>query len=297
MIGWVYLPLLLSLPVPAVVGTAAFRVAPAVAAWVAVATAAVAATASTICLALLALTLCDDLPPLRVLDDRPELGLPKPVPGWVALAAALVLCAGLLRLTALLRSRRRMLRELRAVGEPAYGMVVADWGRPYAIAVPGRPGHVLVTSGMLRLLDDGERRVLFAHEQSHLSRRHHRLVVIVAWSAAMNPLLIPLRTMVALLVERWADEDAADAVGDRRLVAATVVKASLATVGGPGSVLGLHGASTTRRVSALVSPVSPSRGSRLVGVLVFAALLLTVTTVATVEFVEIARVWLTHPAR
>jgi hypothetical protein len=108
-------------------------------------------------------------------------------------------------------------QRLRAAGTPKNGLVVADWSTPLAVAVPGRPGHLLVTSGMLRLLDADQRRVLFAHENAHLNHRHHRLVTLTACAAAVNPLLIPVRAAVAYLVERWADEDAAAVTdADRR---------------------------------------------------------------------------------
>jgi hypothetical protein len=46
----------------------------------------------------------------------------------------------------------------------AAGLVVADWEAP--LAVPGRPGHVLVTRGMLRLIEPAERRAVFAHKRT-----------------------------------------------------------------------------------------------------------------------------------
>lgn len=107
--------------------------------------------------------------------------------------------------------------------------MIADWSTPMAVAVPGRPGHLLVTTGILGALDADERRVLFAHEQAHLSRHHHRLVTVAGMAAAVNPLLIPVREAVAYLVERWADEEAADIVGDRGLTARAVARAALAS--------------------------------------------------------------------
>ncbi|MBV1853696.1 M56 family metallopeptidase [Catellatospora tritici] len=295
---WVYLPLLLSGMVPWLVRWTATRVSPATAVRTAAAAAAAAAGTWVCCLALLALTFCDDLPPLSAFDRRPDLGLPKPVPDVVALAAAAALAVGLARLVREVVRRRRVLRELRGAGRPNGGLVVADWTEPFAVAVPGRPGrsgHLLVTSGMLRLLDAQERRVLFAHEQSHLRRRHHHWVAVAVWSAALSPLLKPLSAQVAHATERWADEDAAIQVGDRHLVARAVAKASLA--GGVRRLepaMALHGSGAVARVRALQQPCRQSRLWAVAGVVGWCALLLGATAVALAEFGDVARAWLTQ---
>ncbi|WP_155370933.1 M56 family metallopeptidase [Catellatospora vulcania] len=290
---WVYLPLLLSALLPYVARFMAGRVAPSAAARTVTAAAAAAASGFVCCLSLLALTLFDDLPPLWEFDDRPELGLPKPVPGLVAMIAALVLGTGVVRLVRDIRIRRRVLRELRDVGSPHAGMVVADWAEPFAVAVPGRPGHILVTSGMLRVLSPGEQRVLFAHENAHLRRRHHRWVAVASWSAALNPLLAPMAVLVGHLVERWADEDAAAMVGDRQLVAQAVAKASLA--GRRKQVapaMGMSGSGAVERVMAMQCPRQPSRWQAVAGVTLLCLMLLAATAVAVVEFAGVARAWL-----
>ncbi|GAA1360650.1 hypothetical protein GCM10009661_04800 [Catellatospora chokoriensis] len=290
---WVYLPLLLSALLPYVARFMAGRVAPAAAARTVTVAATAAASGFVCCLTLLALTLFDDLPPLWEFDDRPELGLPKPVPGLVALAAALVLMTGAVRLVRDVRIRRRVLRELRDAGRPRAGLVVADWAEPFAVAVPGRPGHILVTSGMLRVLSPGEQRVLFAHENSHLRRRHHRWVTAASWSAAVNPLLAPMAVLVGHLVERWADEEAAAVVGDRQLVAQAVAKASLA--GRRKQVapaMGMSGSGAVERVMALQRPGQRSRWQAVAGVTVLCLMLLAATALAAVEFAGVAQAWL-----
>jgi len=142
-------------------------------------------------------------------------------------------------------------------------LVVLPTDRPTAYAVPGRPGHIVVSAGMLRVLDAGERRVLLAHERSHLRRGHHRYLWVAGISAAVFPVLRPLRTRVRFAVERWADEDAASEVGDRRLVARTIFRASLAE-SGPAPALGLAGLGVRARVEALLD--RPDTASALHGV-------------------------------
>jgi Zn-dependent protease with chaperone function len=289
----IYLPLLLALPLTLTAGRLAAGGTPGLIARGLTGSAFVAAVSSTWSLVLLALTLLDDLPPLAALDDHPTLELPEPVPGPVALIAALLLAWGVLRLARDIHLRTSTHRRLRAAGTPQDGLVVADWSAPLAVAVPGRPGHLLVTSGILRLLDTDERRVLFAHEHAHLAHRHHRLVALTAAAAALNPLLIPVRTAVAYLVERWADEDAAAVVGDRELTAKAVARAALATVDpGPKAALGMHGGTVVNRVRALIAPSPAPRRGRLLAPSLLAVGCLAATSVATIEFVALARAWL-----
>ena len=290
----IYLPLLLGLPLGRSARWIAGRGRPATAARCLTVVSVIAAVCSTWSLVLLALTLLDDVPPLAALDDNPALGLPEPVPGPVALAAGLLLLAAARRLLADLRRRIGTVRRLRAAGRPADGLVVADWSAPMAVAVPGRAGgagHLLVTTGMLRLLDAAERRVVFAHERAHLRHRHHALVTAAAAAAAVNPLLIGVREAVAFLVERWADEEAAAAVGDRDLTAQAVARAALAT-SGPTAALGIGGGAAVHRVLALGRPAPPHRRRRLLGPVTLAAGFVAAMAVATVEFVALARAWL-----
>ena len=167
------------------------------------------------------------------------------VPAVLALAAmtgALVTACGRAR-----RSRAR----LRSPGE----LLVVDDGRPDAYAVPGRPGHIVVTAGMLRLLEPAEREVLLAHERSHLRHGHHRYLAVAALATAVVPVLGFITRRLRLAVERWADEDAAAAVEDRELVARTIIRAALATrdlEARPALALGRVG--VPARVEALLNP-------------------------------------------
>ena len=150
-----------------------------------------------------------------------------------------------------LRVAAREARELPGDGTLA---VVAD-DRADAYAVPGR---VVVSTGMLAALDPAGRRVLFAHEFAHLTGRHHVFRGLVRVASAANPLLWPLRPALWYATERWADENAATAVGDRVATARVIGAVALAYspparmgIGGPGPV--------PRRVAALLRP-PPRRG-------------------------------------
>ena len=124
-----------------------------------------------------------------------------------------------------------------------------------AFTVPGRPGYVVVSTGMLRRLDGEERRVLLAHERAHLEHHHHRYLCVAAVAAAAAPPLRPVFGRVRFATERWADETAALEVGDRRLVARTIARAALAQSASPGLALAGHG--VRARVDALLEEPSP----------------------------------------
>jgi len=225
----VYLPAVLSLLLAAISRIVVARTAPTrVVAFVIAAM--LCATAATWGLVLLAATLLGDT--TLVADEALERGvqLQDPVPTLIGVTATILLIFGIVRVARVLTVRRAMNRELRAVCSACGGgeLAVVSVDAPHAFAVPGRPGRILVTRGMLTALDGDERRVVLAHERAHLQGRHHRLRAAADVCAALNPMLIPVREAVAYLVERSADEHAARVTGSRELVARALAKAALA---------------------------------------------------------------------
>ncbi|HXT46322.1 MAG TPA: M56 family metallopeptidase [Pseudonocardiaceae bacterium] len=225
----VYLPAALSLLLAAISRIVVARIAP-TRAVVFVIAAMLCAAAATWGLVLLAATLLGDT--TLVADEALERGvqLQDPVPTLIGVTAMIALIFGIVRVARVLTVRRAMNRELRAVCGACGGgeLAVVSLDAPHAFAVPGRPGRILVTRGMLTALDGDERRVVLAHERAHLQGRHHRLRAAAEVCAALNPMLIPVREAVAYLVERSADEHAATVTGSRALVARALAKAALA---------------------------------------------------------------------
>jgi len=125
-----------------------------------------------------------------------------------------------------------------------------------ALAVPGRPGRpgqIVVTTGMLDALDADERRAMFAHELAHLQLRHHLFLRLSGLAAAALPILRPVALQVRFATERWADERAARDIGSRSLVARAVTKGALAGAGDliPSGAMALNGSTTEARITAL----------------------------------------------
>ncbi|MGW2423826.1 M48 family metalloprotease [Streptomyces sp. NPDC001709] len=257
----VYSPLVLSLLLSVVGPLIARRVAPALAARVLTSAAVLTAAATTWSLVLLATALLGDAPP--VIREAREDGrtVTDPVPEVIGFAACLALVVIALRVYRAVRAERcarRLLRRL-CSGHPAdTELIVAASEVPQAFAIPGRPGRILVTSAMLSALAPAERRVLLAHERAHLTHRHGPLVTAATLAAAADPLLDPVRTAVTFLVERWADEQAASAVGDRRTTARALARAAL-TAGRGRTACALHftDRAVTRRIAALQTSPPP----------------------------------------
>ena len=155
------------------------------------------------------------------------------------------------RRTRELRASRRVCREMAPLtGE----LVVLLSDAADAYALPGRPGRIVVTRGMLRSLTAAERRLLIAHERAHLDRHHHRHISAVMLAASLNPLLGRLRQTQALCVERWADEVAASSSG-RSATADALTRASSASRSRPAHPVGALAAAATAveiRVAALL---------------------------------------------
>lgn len=287
----VYVPLLLAVLLAVVSRRVARALSPASAASALLGAAALTAAGSTWGLALLAATLVNDLPPVTERLAVPLVG-GDPVPAIVAAVAMGMLTVGACRLVVKTRTRQLTYRAVREICQhsTATELVVVSADEPQAFAVPGRigrSGHILVTSGMLAALDQEERAVLLAHERAHLRDGHHWRRAVVEAAAAVNPLLRPTRDAVALLLERCADEAAADAVGSREAVARSVARAALAGAAARRGVpLAFERFAVTTRVAALQVAPPPRRPVIAAGVVLLGFATMLAAGDATLAFAE-----------
>jgi Peptidase family M48 len=139
------------------------------------------------------------------------------------------------------------------------GVIVLPMAEPLAVAVPGRGGRIAISRGMLAVLNQDERCALLAHERTHLRCRHYLFLAAIALAGLLNPLIRPLRPATVYSLERWADEVAAERVGDRKVVASAVAKAALASGGHTSFALAATGGPVPQRVSALLKAPSAAR--------------------------------------
>ncbi|MFE1751190.1 M56 family metallopeptidase [Streptomyces anandii] len=263
---FVLLPLVLPLSAWPVARPAAPRLHPRTATRLLTSVAVVMAGCSTLCLALLMVVGTAQLPgnPLPDGWSDPQVRAAVPHDGIAGRAAIPALGAVAVACGRTLPAHRRVIRRARRAlaGLPGTTVVVLPAPEPYAYALPGaRGGRIVVTTALLSGLAPAERRALFAHERAHLAARHHRHLLAVHLAARANPFLRPLRSAVVHTAERWADEDAARAVGDRRVVARAIGRAALLSAPAPARTLAAPAATgpVPRRVAALLAPAPAAR--------------------------------------
>lgn len=202
------------------------------------------------------------------------------IPPAAGIAAIGALVASAL---SIVRHERRRPRPDAAVTSNSE-LIVLPSDDPTAYALPGRPGHIVVSVGMLRALDKTERRVLLAHERAHLRHRHHRYLRVADLVAAAVPVLRPISDRVRFSTERWADEVAADAVGDRTLTARAITRAALATTStGVSPAPAMAALGVPARVDALLEE-QQGAGPRMTALTVTSLIALVAVTGSTVQF-------------
>jgi hypothetical protein len=132
---------------------------------------------------------------------------------------------------------------------------------PYAVTMPGKGGRIVLSRGLIALLDESEQAIVVSHERTHARYRHDRYLLIARIAEATCPALRPLTRRLQFSLERWADETAARQCGDRSLVARTLAKVALANpvrtpaLGFTGlefASLGFAGLGVTARANALL---------------------------------------------
>jgi Zn-dependent protease with chaperone function len=274
------LPLVLAALFGILAPVIARRLPPPIATWLLSIGGLVAAAGSVAVLGFLAFTLLGRAPVLATQGHWSPTALQQddPVAVPVEVAATLALAAVTVRVAAVaLRRSRALLAAYRlAAALPAHSAelaVILD-PVPCAYAVPGRPGRIVASVGLLRGLHAGERRAVLAHERSHLRHRHHAHHTAAQLAAAANPLLRALPIAVRLATERWADEDAArtaprDTVAQALIHAATPRRSTPT----PAVVLAVATEQIVTRVQALRAPAPQPSGWRIAALL--AVLLLT----------------------
>lgn len=245
---------------------AARRLPPRQATWMISVGAVASAVTTTVVLALLAVVLVGQIPVIAHVGRWSSSALHDHAftePGVGAAGLVAVVAAALAVIVAARREVAALVAAYRACRSmpPSVGdLVILPGELSDAVAVPGRPGRIVVSESLLAALTASERRALLAHEHAHLEHGHHwhRAAVLVA--AAANPMLAPLRAAIVHTTERWADEQAASEVGDRRHVAAALARVALLTRGRPERArLALAAQGVPDRVAALLARASSPR--------------------------------------
>jgi Zn-dependent protease with chaperone function len=175
------------------------------------------------------------------------LGMHDQVPVALGVVAGFVAVVGTVRAVRAIRSNR-LLRQ-----DHPGSVEVLGHDQPFAFTLPGRGGHIIVSSGLTRLLDETEQRIVLAHESAHARHRHDRYILVANVASSAIPLLRPLAARLKYSLERWADEAAARSCGDRTMVARTLGRVALGQFATAG-VAAFAGLGVPARVAALLAP-------------------------------------------
>lgn len=193
--------------------------------------------------------------------------------GTLVVAALAVAGLGTLRATRAAHPRRLGQPNFTAEGVPVH---VLPLHRPLAFAVGVVRPRIVLSRGLLKLLDGEELRAVIAHELGHVRGGHLGALLVGRAVARVFGVVPPVRHASAALLrelEAAADDHAAQVVGDRDVVAAAIAKVALA--GAPLSPGGFGGGGDLAyRVDRLLDPRPPSRGRQALGVALVALLVL-----------------------
>lgn len=267
----VFLPLLASGVFGVVAPGLARRLPPAIATWMLSVGGLCAGAGFVASLFLLSLTLVGQVPLLAARGHWSDEVLQRRDTIWPPLALAALLALSVLTIRFVVTSYRRLdalrsaYRLAATLSFSGNELVVLDDAEHQAYAVPGNPGRIVVSNGLLRALTAPQRRGVLAHERAHLRQHHHVHHTAAHLAAAANPLSFGLPRAVALASERWADESASRACTRADVARALVTAAARVSSGGIPStaVLAVAETEVAVRVQALARPARPLEVYRL----------------------------------
>ena len=148
-------------------------------------------------------------------------------------------------------------RAARMIGRPTDrpDVVVVDAHLPAAYCVTGRPNAIVITTGALDALDRFQLAAVLAHENAHITGRHHQLLMVLRGLATSLPRLPLFRSgaeAVAELLEMCADDTAARRCGTRPLLAGLLALAGQRP--SPADGMAAAGTAVLARVLRLADP-------------------------------------------
>ena len=206
-------------------------------------------------------------------------GVHERIPMWVGLPAMGGVALGAIRVAKVIRTYRQLRHDRPGSVE------IAVHENAFAFTLPGRGGRVVLSSGLVELLDDQEQAVVLAHEHAHARHRHDRYLLIAQCAAATVPFLRSLTSRLQFSLERWADESAVAECGDRGLVARTLGKVALHTPQ-TTAAMAFSGLGVPGRVAALLA--SPARQPRMPGQVILWTAIATTAVLAGLQIHHLA---------
>lgn len=183
------------------------------------------------------------------------------------------------------RERRRQADALTVLGraDDRLGLTVVDHAVPAAYCLPGRDGHIVVTTAALAALDGDQLAAVIAHERAHLRQRHHLIRTAADGLAAAFPhvpAFATARDQISQLTELAADDAAASHAG--RLTIARALLALAEAGPAPAPALTAGGTTSAARARRLIGGERPLGRMRLLLGLAAASIVVSAPVVAAV---------------
>jgi len=176
------------------------------------------------------------------------------------------------------RQRQRALLSLLAHGDPKVpGALVVDHPAAAAYCLPGLRSAIVISAGVLELLDADELAAVLAHERAHLRERHD--LVLLPFTALLRgfswaSVARQAHQAVGLLVEMHADDRALRQQPARELATALLRVGAAGGGGVPSGALaaggGMVDGEVAARVIRLLRP-SPGLGATAIALILAAA--------------------------
>jgi Zn-dependent protease with chaperone function len=174
------------------------------------------------------------------------------------LVGALVTCA--LDVLGARRRHRRLLALVARLCPEAPGALVLEHSAAAAYCLPGMRSQVVVSEGMLKLLDRDQLAAVLAHEHAHARARHDLVLLPFVALRRVLPrlgLVAQAADAVALLVEMCADDLACRRHAVRSLATALVRVGTASNTAVPAGALGAATSPLAARVQRLLAPPPP----------------------------------------
>jgi hypothetical protein len=242
--------------------------------------------------------------------DHPHLCLVHPTAAMTpALVLTVMALAGPLAVAALRRLAKhlaalRPVLDLRRAASDVLGPGIRRISSPrfFAVTVGLLRPVVIVSSRLIERLDEAEVGVVLAHERAHVRRRDPLVRSMAALLSFSLPPTCRRRILdeLELATEQACDEEAAHAVGDRLLVAETLLAVerltSVLAVAPAVNASGIEGGTLPARIRGLLAPPVHPTDCRLLSALAGAAAFALIATGPIHHFAEhlLARVFGGH---
>ena len=192
-----------------------------------------------------------------------RLGPGGPVLGWIAATVAVAIPVRAVWGWRAVQRARRSVDEAASIGTPAchrgVEMVVLPVGAIVALGTASPTPRIVVSRGIVDLLDDEQLAAVARHEQAHIILGHERFLLLAAiLDHVFGPLTRRGTMSLRMAVERWADEHAsAGLVDGRRQVRSALLRVGGAMAVEPGLAAFSNADSLIERIDSLDTPRPP----------------------------------------